>query len=135
MTVIWIVVETFGSDATHGVMEVALEAVGVTETIGLEAPAATEVFVCNQLKNVFLFCKLKFYCNTFKVAVVVTTATGTGKVATRTGEVVRVVALAGMEAPLDTDLVQVIISFILTSIYFKHMLFPIRWWWILERRL
>lgn len=134
MTVIWIVVETFGSDATHGVMEVALEAVGVTETIGLEAPAATEVFVCNQLK-MFFFINKNFIVILFKVAVVVTTATGTGKVATRTGEVVRVVALAGMEAPLDTDLVQVIISSILTSIYFKHMLFPIRWWWILERRL
>lgn len=46
----------------------------------------------------------------------VTTATGTGKVATRAGEVVRVVALAGMEALLDMDLVQVIISFILTPI-------------------
>lgn len=53
MTVIWIVVETFGSDATHGVMEVALEAAGATGTIGLVAPVATEVFVRNQLINVF----------------------------------------------------------------------------------
>lgn len=37
----------------------------------------------------------------------VTMVTVTGKVATRVGEVVRVVALAGMEALLDTDLVQV----------------------------
>lgn len=63
----------------------------------------------------------------------VTTATGTGKVATRAGEVVRVVALAGMEALLDMDLVQVIISFILTPIYIKRTVFLIRWWWILER--
>lgn len=65
MTVIWIVVETFGSDATHGVMEVALEAAGATGTIGLVAPVATEVFVRYQLIYVCFFCNLTFYYNTF----------------------------------------------------------------------